>query len=454
MHLSSINRIYFLGIGGIGMSAIARFFHANGISVYGYDRTETKLTRQLQKEGIHIHYNEDHNVTNYNPDLVVYSPAIPKTNIEFVNFQKSTVPMYKRSEVLGILCKNYKTIAVAGTHGKTTVSSMIAHLLYNSNQKVTAFIGGIMANYSTNYISVPESEYVVVEADEFDRSFLTLFPDISVVTSTDADHLDIYGSKAHLLESFNTFIRQTSADGVIFFNDSVQLENTKTKTFSYGFSNSKDARVISNLRVETGKMIFDFTSGDIQINDLFVGMSGKHNVENACAAISVCLELGISEEQIRQGLASFRGVKRRFEKIYESDDISYIDDYAHHPEELKAAINSARLLYPRRNLVGVFQPHLFSRTKDFYLEFASSLSLLDQLYILDIYPARELPIEGVSSRMIAREIKNIPVNLISKEDVVSEIILTKRDVIMTLGAGDIDQIISPLKKRLSEYKFV
>lgn len=451
MKLSSLNKVYFLGIGGIGMSAIARFFQKNGVQVYGYDRTSSPLTRCLEQEGIIIHYEEQEDIINESLDLVVYTPAIPKTNKEYMGFVENGFKMMKRSQVLGLICENYTAIAVAGTHGKTTVTSMITHLLHHAGLNISAFVGGIMSNYSTNYIGSDKTDYVIVEADEFDRSFLSLYPDYAVITSMDADHLDIYGSKESLEATFCDFASQIKPNGHLFLRKGLHLPDFSAKKHSYGIGDKQSANFISsNLRVLDGKIYFDYSSSSHCINDLHIGMPGKHNVENACAAISIALQLGVSEVQIRDGLASFKGVKRRFEYLFESKDISYIDDYAHHPEELDAAIKSARLMYPDRSIIGVFQPHLYSRTNDFYKEFALALSQLDYLYLLDIYPARELPISGVDSNMILQLMDQDKAELIMKDEVVDRVALHKNALIMTLGAGDIDQLILPIKEKLKE----
>lgn len=455
MKLEDINNVYFLGLGGIGMSALARWFKAQGFHVHGYDRTQTHLTEQLEHEGIKIHYEDSiKNIpSNIKSDkhhtLVIYTPAIPKDHQEFSFLKINGYEIKKRSEVLGILTHNKFTIAVAGTHGKTTTSSMIAHILRYSGVDSAAFLGGITQNYGTNFlINNAEDAPVVVEADEYDRSFLTLSPNIAIITSTDADHLDIYGEKEEVLKSFNEFASKVKEDGKLFIHSEVSLEKVspeKTKTYSLDSGNF----TAKNVTIQKGNFHYALNKDDQNLGEIILQVPGFHNVENSLAAIATALELNISFEKIQGALASYKGVKRRFEYILRTDKIIQIDDYAHHPTELNAFIKSAKAIYPDKKLTVVFQPHLFSRTRDFVVEFAESLSLADEVLLLDIYPARELPIEGISSQIIFDKIKIENKQLCRKAQITDIIQNGDYEVIATVGAGDIDQLIDPIKNILT-----
>ncbi|RZK36226.1 MAG: UDP-N-acetylmuramate--L-alanine ligase, partial [Pedobacter sp.] len=404
MELGKINKVYFVGVGGIGMSALARYFAKRGQLVCGYDKTQTKLTKALETEGINITYADDiASISNEFVDpaddtLVVYTPAIPKDSKILSHFINKGFILKKRSEVLGIISKGMFCIGVAGTHGKTTTSSIVAHILKDTGYDCTAFLGGITSNYNSNVL-FGTNNVVVVEADEYDRSFLTLHPDIAVVTSMDADHLDIYGDKSHLEESFRLYVSQLKEGGTLYMHEGLPLENG----ISYAASSSAKAKA-ENLRVEGSKFVFDYKDDDTEINDISLMLPGKHNVENTTVAIAIALKLGISAEKIKQAVANFKGVKRRFEYIVNNDGQIYIDDYAHHPEELRACFDAVRQLYPDKKLTVVFQPHLFTRTRDFADEFAKVLSTADDLLLLEIYPARELPLEGVDSAFLLDKI--------------------------------------------------
>lgn len=437
-----------MGIGGIGMSAIARYFAKRGVVVCGYDKTRTNLTIDLEHEGILISYLDDESSLpvcfheNHDDTLVVYTPAIPKNSIILNHFKDKGFSLKKRSEVLGIISQGMFCVAVAGTHGKTTTSSMIAHILTDTGFGCTAFLGGITTNYNSNVL-FGKNNVVVVEADEYDRSFLTLHPDVAVITSMDADHLDIYGDESHLHESFNLFANQIKADGKLFVKDGLPMHG-----ITYA-ANDHAALQASNIRPENGRFVFDFNDGYTTIKDLSLAMPGKHNVENAVAAIGVALSLGIHAKSIKKAVETFKGVKRRFETIVNQPDHIYIDDYAHHPEELKACFDAVRQLHPDKKLTVIFQPHLFTRTRDFADEFAKVLSTADEMILLEIYPARELPIEGINSQMLLDKLTIDKKELCGKDSVVAHLKNKKPELLLTVGAGDIDTLIEPLKNMLN-----
>lgn len=449
MELELIKRVYFIGIGGIGMSAIARYFKKRGCQVSGYDKTHTLLTTALEEEGIHISYVDDvvtvpaEFLSANEETLVVYTPAIPKHAALLNYFGSNGFDLKKRSQVLGIISKGQFCIAVAGTHGKTTTSSIIAHLLKDTGYGCTAFLGGIATNYQSNFL-IGDNDVVVVEADEYDRSFLTLHPDIAVVTSMDADHLDIYGDAAQLTESFKLFAGQLKGDGTLFVKKGLPLE--AGITYSLGLDSVVKA---SNVRVEGTDFVFDYADAEQQIDGIHLMLPGRHNVENATVAIAVALKLGIDKELVKQSVATFKGVKRRFEYIVKGDNHIYIDDYAHHPEELRACFDAVRQLYPDLKLTVIFQPHLFTRTRDFADGFAEVLSTADELLLLDIYPARELPLEGIDSRFLLDKITLKNSMVIGKDAVLEKIKNEKPALLLTVGAGDIDTLIAPLKDILS-----
>jgi len=446
MELNAINRVYFVGIGGIGMSALARYFVKRGTLVCGYDKTRTNLTIALENEGIAINYLDDATALppdfqkNHEDSLIIYTPAIPKDSAILQYFKDNGFVLKKRSEVLGIISRGQFCVAVAGTHGKTTTSSIIAHLLTDSGYGCTAFLGGIATNYNSNFL-LGDNQVVVVEADEYDRSFLTLNPDISVITSMDADHLDIYGDAAQLHESFHLFAGQLKSGGTLFVKKGLPIDG-----IPYGLNEA--AVTGKNIRVVDSNFRFDFQSDEVEIKDLCLMLPGKHNVENAVAAIAVALKLGIAPQAIKKAVASFKGVKRRFEHILKTPAHIYIDDYAHHPEELRACFDAVRQLYPGKKLTVLFQPHLFTRTRDFAADFAQVLSTADDLVLLEIYPARELPLEGITSQWLLDKITLNNKSLTKKEGVL-EIIKNKQpELLLTVGAGDIDTLIQPLKQML------
>ncbi len=448
MELSKIKRVYLVGIGGIGMSGLARYFHHLGCVVCGYDKTPTELTSELLNEGIPVIFSDDADwiPTSFrSPDegtLVIFTPAIPKDSAILNFFINNGFELFKRSQVLGIISKGMFTIAVAGTHGKTTTSTIIAHILRASGNDCSAFLGGISVNYHSNVL-YGKNNVVVVEADEYDRSFLTLYPDTAIITSMDADHLDIYGDHSHLTESFKLFASQIKPGGKLIHRQGLPLDSG----FTYAVDAEADATA-SNIRVEGGDFYFDFKTGKNQIDNIKMGIPGMHNIENATAAAEAALLLGISPEAVKHALGTFKGVKRRFEYIVKNEHHIYIDDYAHHPEELKACIRSVKRLYPDKKLTTIFQPHLYTRTRDFADGFAEALSMADDVLLLDIYPARELPIEGVNSRMILDRMKLAKKRLCGKQEAVEIVRNEKPELLLTVGAGDIDQLVQPLKQAL------
>ncbi|MEJ2881716.1 UDP-N-acetylmuramate--L-alanine ligase [Pedobacter sp. GR22-6] len=450
MELNAIHKVYFVGIGGIGMSAIARYFANRGCLVCGYDKTRTNLTATLEAEGMDISYQDDV-ATLPEPflkvesdTLIVFTPAIPRESVLLHYFSESGFSLKKRSEVLGIISRGQFCIAVAGTHGKTTTSSIITHLLTDSGYGCTAFLGGIATNYNSNFL-LSDNNVVVVEADEYDRSFLTLHPDITVITAMDADHLDIYGDAAQLHESFQLFAKQLKGGGSLFKKQGLPLDHG----ISYSVGSDSNIRA-ANIGVEDASFVFDYVSEDITIVGLQLMLPGNHNVENALAAIAVALKLGISVEKIKSAVANFKGVKRRFEYIVNTKSKIYIDDYAHHPEELRACFDAVRQLYPEKKLTVIFQPHLFTRTRDFADGFAEVLSTVDELLLLEIYPARELPLEGINSTFLLEKIHSKQKSLCNKDSVLERIENERPELLLTVGAGDIDTLIQPLKKLMTD----
>jgi len=448
--LNNIKKVFFIGIGGIGMSALARYFNARAVQIIGYDKTETELTKQLVKEGMSIHYSDDINLIPENVELVIYTPAIPKDHKQFNYFLQNNFIVKKRSEILELLSANKFTIAVGGSHGKTTVSSMIAHTLKHSGYDCTAFLGGIASNYNSNFIN-GKNETVVIEADEFDRSFLRLKPDIAVITAVDTDHLDIYGTKENIEDAFLQFTQKVKQGGIVVANENVSIiTKIKTETIAYGWLHANNK--VQNVRYEKGEMIFDFQimNPKSEIRNLKLPMSGSHNAENALAAATVALLLKIDAEKIKAAIATFKGIKRRFEFIIKRSDLVFIDDYAHHPEEIKRFLQSVKELYTGKRVTVIFQPHLFSRTNDLQHEFAEALSIADKVIVLDIYPARELPMPGVTSALIFDKIKTADKVLLNKSELLDY--LKKHnapEVICTVGAGDIDKLIEPIKSLYS-----
>lgn len=443
MKLNEVHRGYFVGIGGIGMSAIARWFHAKGIKVAGYDKTESDLTKALAEEGMDVHYEDN---PEFIPDeflksegtLIVFTPAVPKDHKELAYFKDANYTVKKRAEVLGMITENHYTIAVAGTHGKTTTSSMIAHLLSDSRKGCSAFVGGIMTNTNTNLIIGDDDAPIVVEADEYDRSFMQLSPNYTVITSLDPDHLDIYGDETGMLDTYEAFAKKTPEDGKLLMqSDAGYRINPGIKYTSYALREG-DA-VADALRIVNGAFVFTYRCGMEKISDMRLEVPGYHNVLNALAAITVALDMGMDGKEIRKSLKMYSGVKRRFEYIFRSASATLIDDYAHHPEEIEAFLKSVRSLAGERKITAIFQPHLYSRTNDFKRGFAKALDKADDIILLDIYPAREEPIPGVSSKVIFELMENEKKVLVPKDYLIQELEDHSLDVVVTIGAGDIDR---------------
>ena len=459
MDINKISSIYFAGIGGIGMSALARCFNMRGVKVSGYDKTETALTKKLVQEGIQIHYEDDVNLLDKNADVVVYTPAIPSSHKELNYFKENNYTLLKRSDVLGLLTNDTFNICVAGTHGKTTTSAMIAHILKHSGFGCNAYLGGIAANYDTNYLA-SSHKVSVVEADEYDRSFLKLQPDVAIITAMDADHLDIYGTAENMEDAFIEFSTKIKSNGCLIIKHGLKrgddFKINDTCTYSL---NDKDANIhVGNLQINNGAYEFDVVNNYWTIKDVVLNMGGLHNIENVIAAIGVAKYLKIDDEKIKSAVASFSGVKRRFEYIIKSPELVMIDDYAHHPEELRALITGAKELFSQKKCTVIFQPHLFSRTKDLADGFAEVLSLADEIILMPIYPARELPIEGVTSELILNKMKSSNVKILNKDELLEYLNIIKvlpsegfkEALIITAGAGDIDALVQPIK-RIIEY---
>ena len=437
--------VYFIGIGGIGMSAIARYFLNSGIFVGGYDRTPSALTRALEKEGAAIHYEDNVQLIpsecrNRDECLVIYTPAIPSTHTELGFFKENGFELQKRAQVLGTLTHSLKGLCAAGTHGKTTTSSMAAHILHQSHVGCNAFLGGITKNYGTNYILSKESPYVVIEADEFDRSFHWLTPWATVITSTDADHLDIYGTEDAYHESFSKYTSLIQPGGFLILHTGMKMvPNTQSGVTTYYYSREKGDFHAKNIKIGDGRITFDLISPIENITNIELGVPVAINIDNGIGAMALAQIAGATAEEIRKAMLSFGGVDRRFDFHVRNDKMVYISDYAHHPEEIKQSILSIKQLYEGRRIKAIFQPHLYSRTQDFYHEFANALSLLDDVALLDIYPARELPIPGVTSRLIYDNLlSGISKQMLSKEELIECVKAKNFDVLITLGAGDIE----------------
>ena len=451
IRIEDIKHIYFIGIGGIGMSALARYFRSLGILVSGYDRARTPLTATLEAEGMAIHYVDQVELAPKDIQAVVYTPAIPADHSELGYYRAHAYPVLKRSDVLQIISAHAYNICVAGTHGKTTISTMTAHLLRATGYGCNAFLGGISSNYQTNFWS-HERNVCVIEADEYDRSFLKLSPDIAIISAMDPDHLDIYGTAEAMEESYIEFAKKIRNNGRLFIRKGLSQEAALTgpQTRTYSLTDPDADICVQDLRIVDGSYTFAIRNGDQQLNELVLNVGGAHNVENMAVAIAVAMELEIEGEKIREAVAAYSGVKRRFEYGVRTQQRVYIDDYAHHPEELNALIGSVRRLYPERRLVVVFQPHLFSRTNDFADGFAAVLDKADEVYLLPIYPAREKPMPGVTSSLIADRMKDAQVQILEKEEMLE--LLGQKDeewkdgvVLVTAGAGDIDRMVEPLK---------
>ena len=445
---SDINNIYFLGIGGIGMSALARYFNARGLRVAGTDRHRSELTSNLEAEGIRVLYSSEvsdipQEIREDKTSLIVYTPAISAKNPQYQYFVAEGYNIRKRAQVLGDVTRGTRTLAVAGTHGKTTTTAILAHLLKHSGAKVSAFLGGISENYQSNLI-LAGNEVIVVEADEYDRSFLQLAPNIAAITSMDADHLDIYGEPQKLTESFRAFADLLPSDGLLFYKKGLPLEGV-----SVAVEEEADVSV-KNLRIENGTYLFDLNLNGELLKDFRFSLPGKHNLYNAATALAMAAAYGTPKELLKAALADFRGVSRRFTYKIKTDKLVLIDDYAHHPEEIKAAHEAVRAMHPGKEVLAVFQPHLFSRTKDFSEEFAQSLDLFDRVRLLDIYPAREEAMEGITSEWLLGKMKNPDRKLIGKEELVKELKASGAPVIMMLGAGDIGEEVEKVKTALQD----
>jgi UDP-N-acetylmuramate--alanine ligase len=448
--------VYFLGIGGIGMSALARYFKAKGFDVAGYDRTSTLLTKELEAEGISIHYNDDVALI---PELykdpqntmVVYTPAIPSDMSELVWFREQQFNVCKRSQALGEVTRMQQAICVSGTHGKTTTSTMIAHLLHNSSVKCNAFLGGISKNFDRNLLLSNESDLVVIEADEYDRSFFTLTPYMAVVTAVDADHLDIYGTEKEYRAAFEEFVSLIRPNGVLLMKENLPISPRLQKGVKiYTYSIEKGDFHAENIRIGGGEIIFDFVGPDVHITDVQLGVPVYVNLENGIAAMAMAWMNGVSELELKEAMATFTGVKRRFDFHIKRENIVFLDDYAHHPEELKSSIESVRKLYSDKKLSVVFQPHLYTRTRDLADEFSEALSLADEVYLLDIYPAREEPIEGVTSQMLLDKVRVAEKSIFSKEEFLAFTEQHTFEVLLMAGAGDLDLLIPTVTEKLLE----
>ena len=457
MDVNTLKSVYFIGAGGIGMSALVRYFLSKGKKVGGYDRTPSELTMKLIEEGADIHYEEapekiPAEFKDPESTLVVYTAAMPEDHILLQYFRKHGFTIYKRAQVLGMLTRSSKGLCAAGTHGKTTTSTMTAHLLHQSQVGCDAFLGGISKNYGTNLLLSDNSAYVVIEADEFDRSFHWLSPYATIITSTDADHLDIYGTEEAYLESFNHYTSLIQPGGSLVIREGIRLQpRLQEGVRLYTYSSESGDFHAENIRIGGGEIVFDYVSPLGNISDVQLGVPVAINIENGIAAMALAQLSGVSNEEIKTGMASFRGVDRRFDFKIKTDKVVYLSDYAHHPEEIKQSILSMRALYGDKKLTGIFQPHLYTRTRDFYQEFAESLSLLDEVILTDIYPARELPIEGVSSQLIYDNLRpDIDKILCTKEEVIDILKKKEIEVLMTLGAGDIENYAPQICEILNE----
>ena len=447
----NIGSIYFLGIGGIGMSALARCFQAQGARIMGYDKTPTRLTEELEREGMSIHYEDEPGLIPPDLDMVIYTPAIPKDLGEFIRIRELGLPVFKRAEVLGRITHDSFTIAVAGTHGKTTITSMIAHILYQAGKSMTAMMGGISKNYGTNFLTTGKGGVMVVEADEYDRSFLQLRPDIAVISSMDADHLDIYESREGMLESFAQFAIQVKPAGRVILKAGLEKELPVLPRSTYYTTETWADFSIKDVGIEDGRHRFTILGEGRMYPDILLQVPGRHNIENALAAAAVCSYCNVSPREVVTGLNSWQGVKRRFDIRLQEPGKVYIDDYAHHPGELDVFIRAVRELYPGKKITGIFQPHLYSRTRDFAEGFAASLDMLDETFLLDIYPAREKPIPGISSEIILKKMKNRRKKQVSREELLKKLDKKRPEVLLTIGAGDIDLLTVPIENMMKAW---
>ena len=457
MNTNTLKAVYFVGAGGIGMSALVRYFLSKGKAVGGYDRTASALTEKLRQEGADIHYEDNVALIPevfLNPEttLIVYTPAIPAEHKELTYFREHNFEIQKRAQVLGMITQTERGLCVAGTHGKTTTSTMAAFLLDNSHVKCNAFLGGISKNYGTNLLVSDQSDFVVIEADEFDRSFHWLTPYATVITATDSDHLDIYGTHEAYLESFRKYTSLIRPDGYLIIKKSIDLQpDVKEGVTVYTYSDKEGDFHAENIRIGNGEIFFDFISPLGNIKDVQLGVPVYVNIENGIAAMALAQIGGATAEEIKAAMPQFKGVDRRFDFKLKNDHIVFLSDYAHHPAEIKQSVSSLRMLYPDKKLTAIFQPHLYTRTRDFYKDFADSLSLLDEVILLDIYPARELPIEGVTSKLIYDNLRpGIEKTMCHKEDLIELLKTKKIEVLITLGAGDVDNYVTPIYELLKD----
>lgn len=460
MELRDIKAVYFIGAGGIGMSAVARYFMKRGMKVAGYDKTPSNLTRQLEKEGMDIHYDENTDsipsyCRNRENTLVVYTPAIPESHKELSFFRKEGFDIEKRAQVLGMLTRTHKGLCFAGTHGKTTTSTMCAHIMHQSDIDCNAFLGGISKNYSTNYILSEKSDYVVIEADEFDRSFHQLHPWMSVITSTDPDHLDIYGTKEAYLESFRHYTTLIQPEGALIIHKGLEMKaDVNSDVMIYDYALDEGDFHAENIKIDNGKITFDFISPIENVTDIELGHPVPINIENGVAAMAMAQLCGCTAEELRHGMKTYLGVDRRFDFKINNNDIVFLSDYAHHPKEIYQSAKSIRELYKDKKITAIFQPHLYTRTRDFYKDFADSLSMLDRVVLCEIYPAREEPIEGVSSQLILDNLKpEVEKHLVKKDDIIDFIDRNDFEVLLILGAGDLDNMVPQIAEiLLNKYK--
>ncbi len=449
--INNIKRIYFLGIGGIGMSALARYFNTKGVVVSGYDKTETVLTKQLVKEGIKIYYEDNIEFIDKDAQLIVYTPAVPRNHTGLNFYQQNNYTVVKRSDVLGAITNSSFNICIAGTHGKTTTSTMVAHILRHSGYGCNAFLGGIAVNYNSNFWS-SENNVCVVEADEYDRSFLKLSPDIAIISSMDPDHLDIYGTAENMEQAFIDFSARVKPGGLLLSKFGLK-RNTDLKAdqhLTYHLQNEKADVYAANIKMNSGSYQFDVLINGVKINDVLLNMGGMHNIENVIVAIAVAHHLKIEDDKIKNAVADFKGVKRRFEYIVKNEEQVMVDDYAHHPEELRALISGAKKLFADKKCTVVFQPHLFSRTRDLADGFAQSLDLADEVILLPIYPARELPLEGVNSEMILNRMSSNNKSILEKDELLNWMSKNNTELLITAGAGDIDTLVEPIKNIITK----
>ena len=457
MELKDIKSVYFVGAGGIGMSAIARYFRHIGVVVAGYDKTPSALTKELEKEGMDIHYEENVALIpaackDASSTLVIYTPAIPQEHQELVYFHENGFTIEKRAQVLGTLTRSHKGLCVAGTHGKTTTSTMCAHIMHQSHVDCNAFLGGISKNYGTNYILSDKSDYVVIEADEFDRSFHWLRPWMSVITATDPDHLDIYGTKEAYLESFRHYTELIQPGGALIIHKNLEMkQHVQEGVKIYEYSLNEGDFHAENIKIDNGEITFDFISPVESISNVELGQPVPINIENAVAAMAMAQLNGCTAEEIKEGIKTYEGVERRFDFKIKDDKHVFLSDYAHHPKEIYQSAKSIRELYKNRKITAIFQPHLYTRTRDFYKDFADSLSILDEVILCDIYPAREAPIPGVTSELIYKNLKpGVEKSMIHKEDVLDLVKKRDFDVLIVLGAGDLDNLVPQMAEILKQ----